>query len=115
MQTTATESWNLKEPEIMEMASRLDCDAAIDFEQDARIFIQRGAKELVLNCAGLTVMTGAGLRAMLTMAKEMKQVEGKLVVCNLQGQPQEMFEACGFNEIIPAYSNKDKAFARMAA
>lgn len=115
MQTMAAKSWNPSQPETMVIAPRLDCDAAIDFEQDAMICIQRGAREFVLNCSALTELTGAGLRSILVIAREVSQVHGKMVICNLQGQPREIFESCGFNELIPSYGNQSEAFARLAA
>jgi anti-anti-sigma factor len=93
--------WQVTEPEIMDMDKYLSSANAPDIEEDARLCIASGAREMVLNCANLTYMTGAGLRALLNIAQMMQEAEGTLWVAGLKGQPQEIFHACGMEAFIP--------------
>ena len=95
-----TSPWHVTEPEIMDTDKYLSSANAPDLEEDVRLCIISGAREMVLNCAALTYMTGAGARAFLNMARMMQQVEGRLFVKDLSGQPKEMFEACGMGAFI---------------
>jgi anti-anti-sigma factor len=112
---SASNAWTVTEPQIMEMPRTLDQDTSPDALGDARLCIKSGARELILDCDATETLTAAGMRAMLVLASEMKKVQGKLAVCNLQGQPREMFEACGFSSIIPSFASKSEAVARLAA
>jgi len=115
MQTATTQSWNLTEPEIMEITGRLDSGTAPSMEEDGRTRIQSGARELVLDCGKLHSVTAAGLRAILALARDMRAMRGQFAVCNLQPQVKEMFEACSFDQIIPVYDNQDEAVTKLAA
>lgn len=101
MQTNVqSQFWATTKPQFMAMPKRLDSGTAPDMELNARNFIQSGAQNLVLDCSELTNLTSAGMQAILTIAKLMQNVQGKLSVCNLHGQPEEMYKACGFDQII---------------
>ncbi len=73
---------------------------APDFEEDARLCIQSGARAMILNCAALTYATGAGMRAFLNIARMMQEAGGILSVQNLSGQPRDIFHACGMDTMI---------------
>jgi len=111
----ANDDWAMLEPEVMEIDGRLDNGTAPDVEEDARLCIQSGARNMVFDCRRLTYMSGAGLRVLLSLAREMKMAGGKFAVCGLQPQVKEMFEAAGLNAVIPAYSNPGEATVARAA
>lgn len=100
MQESQAKFWATTEPHIMVMPATLDSDTAADMELNARNFIQSGAQNLVLDCEQLTYLTSSGTHVILSIAKLMQNVQGKLSVCNLQGQPHDMFKTCGFDQII---------------
>jgi anti-anti-sigma factor len=75
---------------------------APEVEEDVRLCIQSGARAMVLNCSAMTYMTGAGVRALLNMARMMNDVGGSLSVKGLSGQPREIFNACGMSALIPS-------------
>ncbi len=102
------------EPEIMEVTGYLDSNTAPQVEEDVMLCIQSGAREMILDCARLNYITGAGMRAILTMSRAMKAVEGRFGVCGLQPQVKAMLEACGYDRIIPLYGNLDEAVANIA-
>jgi anti-anti-sigma factor len=99
----------------MIMPTRLDSGTSPDMEMNARNFIQSGAQNLVLDCCQLDNMTSAGLHAILTLAKLMQNVQGKLSVSNLHGQPKDIFEACGFDQIVLVQEESVALVASIAA
>lgn len=111
----AQNAWTVTEPEIMEMPRLLDGDTATELEQDLRLCIKSGARELILDCAQTENLTSAGLRSIMALVAEMRNVQGKLAVCNLQGQPRAIFKACGYDETIPTFATQNEAVARLAA
>jgi len=101
LQTTDLPSWTVTEPEIMELDKYLSGTNAPDLEEDVRLCIASGAREMIMDCSNLGYMTGAGARAFLMIARMMDDVGGKLSVRNLNGQPLDIFTACGLNGFIP--------------
>jgi len=116
MQTAQAKIGGTAKPDTLSLPSRLDSGTVSDFEQDAHNFIQNGVQELVLDGSKLYYLTATGLHAMLGIAKSLQQVQGKLSVCNLQGQPKDMFKACSFDKIIPLVdSEANEAQEELAA
>lgn len=74
---------------------------APDIEEDISLCIQSGARSMILDCAKLTYMTGAGLRAILNVARKMAAVGGLLLIKGLKGQPRELYFACGMDVAAP--------------
>ncbi|MBV8061550.1 MAG: STAS domain-containing protein [Alphaproteobacteria bacterium] len=110
-----TDQWKLSEPGIMELTGRLDSDAGVELEESVILCIQSGMRDLVLDCADLDTVTGAGTQSLLRIAREMQQAGGKLAVCNLNGDVRAMFELCSLDKFIPSYEDQMAARIAMAA
>ena len=54
----------------------------------------------VLDLAGLTFTSSAGLRVFLALAKRIKTAGGRLVFCAVQPAVREVFEVSGFTQIL---------------
>lgn len=115
MQAQRNISWALSDPEVIAISGRLDSGTAPQTEEKVMQRIGQGARDIILDCSDLNFTTGAGLRMILTLAKEMQKVSGKLAVCNLHSQAQQIFEACHYDNIIPVFSTRDRALAALAA
>jgi anti-sigma B factor antagonist len=115
MQESQAKFWATTKPHTMVMPTRLDSGTSADMELNARNFIQSGAQNLVLDCAALTYMTSAGMHAILAIAKLMQNVQGKLSISNLQGQPQDIFKTCSFEQIISLQDETGASVIGLAA
>jgi len=115
MQNTRSLPSVIPGPEIMEVMGYLDSNTAPQIEEDVMLCIQSGSREMILDCARLNYITGAGMRAMLTMSRAMRAVEGRFGVCGLQPQVKAMLEACGYDRIIPIYESRDEAVTTLTA
>lgn len=113
MQNTQA-TWALSEPEIMELEGRLDAGSASRAGEDIRLCIESGADRMILDCANVPYMSGAGLRTLLDAAREMQQKGGYLAVCDLQPQVKEVFDACGLGVVIPSYEGQSEASQALA-
>ena len=100
-QIADTTPWRVTDPGIMDTDRYLSSANAPDFEEDVRLCIQSGSRKMVLNCANLTYLTSAGLRAFLAIARTMYAVGGILSVKGLSGQPRAFFFSCGMDTVIP--------------
>ena len=114
MTNALAESWAPTEPDVMEITGRLDSGSAARVEEDVLLCIQSGARRMVLDCRDLSYISGAGLRAVLAMARAMQKAGGHFGVCELQSQVDAMFEASGFDRIIPVFGDQREAIAAFA-
>jgi anti-sigma B factor antagonist len=114
-QPAEMDAWNVSVPEIMDMDRYLSSANAPDIEEDVRLCIEGGARAMILNCSELTYMTGAGVRALLNIARMMQQAGGTLSVKALSGQPREIFNACGMDLMISSLDEMTAASITHAA
>lgn len=80
------------------LEGRLDTITAPQLEEEVRAAID-GITELVFDFSGLTYVSSAGLRVLLSSQKTMNE-QGSMVVRNVSEEIQEIFDVTGFSDIL---------------
>ncbi len=80
---------------------RLDADSSAEAEKVVKDALGGETNRLLFNLRGLEYLSSAGLRVLLSAAKEMRRREGKIVLCALNEFVKEIFEVSGFQSLIP--------------
>jgi anti-sigma B factor antagonist len=80
---------------------RLDADTSPEAEKVVKEALGGQAARLLFNLGALEYLSSAGLRVLLSAAKEMRRREGKIVLCALNEFVEEIFEVSGFQSLIP--------------
>lgn len=93
-------TWVAPAPEVMELPTHLDHTTAPVFEEDALLCVASGAQDMVLDAARTQIVTAAGFRAFLTVAKALHERGGSLAIRNMKPQMQEFFTATGFDLVM---------------
>lgn len=106
MQITETKENDVS---IFQLDGRLDSNTSPDF--DDRIFssIDKGTKNIIVDCQKLDYITSAGLRILNKTAKKLKPIEGKIVLCSMEDYVKEVFEIAGFDTFLPIVPSLDDA------
>jgi anti-anti-sigma factor len=94
---------------IIAVTGRMDAVTAPEFENRMLDWIDAGETQLIVDLGGLEYISSAGLRSILTIAKNLKTKQGKLVLCALRDTVKEVFEISGFSTIIPVCESVDVA------
>ena len=71
--------------------------------------VDKGENRIVLDLALLSYISSAGLRVVLLLAKRLKEVNGKLVLCALQSRVREVFDISGFLAILTVVDTREEA------
>ena len=71
--------------------------------------IERGEKNLIINCKGLTYISSTGLRVFLTAQKRMAGLKGKLYLCALTRPVLETVAISGFSTIFKIFETEEEA------
>lgn len=90
---------------------RVDGVNASEFEQTLRDTIQDDDTAVILDLAGITYLSSAGLRAILLTARSLSQRKAKFMLCSPSAPIREVFEISGFDKIIPVHDTRDAAVA----
>ena len=80
------------------LEGRLDTITAPELEESVKASIG-GASELIFDFSGLSYISSAGLRVLLSAQKTMNE-KGSMVVKNVSEEIREIFEVTGFSEIL---------------
>src|SRR5690606_561953 len=84
---------------------------AEQFEAELMAQVDKGERRVVLDLGRLDYISSAGLRVVLLVAKQLRQVQGELVLCELKPHVREVFEISGFLTIFPVAASREAAAA----
>ena len=98
-----------KEATVVAVKGRLDASSAPQFEKEISDLITGTMAHFVVDLGQLEYISSAGLRVILSIAKQLEKKGGKIFLANLTDQVQEVFEISGFSAIIPIHSSVDSA------
>jgi anti-sigma B factor antagonist len=87
---------NNNEAEVFSIKGSLDSNTAAEFETSLYSAFETGKKNVILNLEDLDYISSAGIRVMLKATKDLKKIEGKIVLCSLQDYVMEVFDIAGF-------------------
>jgi len=80
---------------------RLDADSSSEAEKVVKEALEGQTNRVLFDLGALEYLSSAGLRVLLSAAKEMRRREGKIVLCSLNEFVKEIFEVSGFQSLIP--------------
>ncbi len=97
------------------VAGELDSASASQFESELQDLIDEGRIRLVVSFENVAIITSAGLRVLLVVAKHINQLGGAIAFygCNLA--VIEVFEMTGFNKILSICPSYEDAVAAVVA
>ena len=100
------------EVHIFKLDGRLDSNTSPIFEEQVAGAIAKGATQMIIDFEGLEYLSSAGLRVILKTTKDLKRLEGKLVLCSMADYVKEVFEISGFDSFLPITASRDDALKK---
>ena len=85
----------------LSIVGRLDADSSPEAEKVVKEALAGQTKRVLFDLSALEYLSSAGLRVLLSAAKEMRRRDGKIVLCSLNEFVKEIFEVSGFQSLIP--------------
>jgi len=98
--------------DIFKIMGRLDSNTAPDFEKKIVDAIQDGTTAMIIDFENLDYISSAGLRVILKTTKDLKRVDGMLMLCAMKDYVKEVFEIAGFDAFLPIVPTMDEALQR---
>jgi len=95
--------------EIFSVKGSLDSNTSTEFETLIYAALENGQRKLILNLENLDYISSAGIRVMLKTTKDLKRMEGNIVLCALQDYVKEVFEIAGFDGYLNIEHNLETA------
>lgn len=99
---------------IVAVAGKMDAVTAPDYEKNLNALIAEGETSFVVDFEGLTYISSAGLRGILSTAKVLKSKGGQVLFANVNGTVKEVFDISGFGSIFRTYPSIEAALSEIA-
>jgi stage II sporulation protein AA (anti-sigma F factor antagonist) len=97
---------------VVAPAGRIDSTTSEALQQALTKTITGGAERLVLDLAGASYISSAGLRVLLIVAKRLKTKSGTLVLCAMTDAVRQVFDLAGLLPLFLVEPTRDDAIAR---
>jgi anti-anti-sigma factor len=94
---------------VVTVKGRIDAVTAPEFESGLLALLAGGDVTVLINFGELEYISSAGLRSILTVAKQLKAKNGKLLFTGLQGPVKDVFKISGFGSIFSIFETETEA------
>ncbi len=98
-----------------QVSGRVDSTNAREFEQAVRAAIEDSDRAVILDFEKVVYISSAGLRAILTTAKDLWKRDAAFALCSLSDMVQEVFEVTRFDKLITIHPTRADALAAVVA
>ena len=95
--------------DILTIIGRLDTNTSTQLEGDLIQLLENDRVRIVLDFSQLEFISSSGLRVLLMIAKRLKGVNGKMLLCAMQEHVKEVFDIAGFTMLFSIYESLEDA------
>src|ERR1700686_4569966 len=85
---------------IIRIKGRLDAISSPLAEKKVFESINNGQNKLLLDFTGVSYLSSAGMRMLLSTTKKLKTLAGKLVVCAITANVMDVLKMSGFDHVL---------------
>ena len=93
---------------VLQVSGRLDAVTAETFATECKPHLAPD-KRIVLDLTTLEYISSAGIRAILLLAKHLKELKGGLAVAGTRGMVKEVFDITGLEKVFPLFETISQA------
>jgi anti-anti-sigma factor len=94
---------------VVSVKGKIDAVTAPEFEKVLANLIAEGENAFLLNFSGLEYISSAGLRSILSTAKQLKPKSGNMLFYGLKGPVKDVFKISGFGTIFKIFETREDA------
>ena len=99
---------------IAALKGRLDVITSAELDGALDGLISSGAKKVLFDLRELDYISSAGLRSLLSAAKKLKAVDGRIALSSLNSNVSEVFKISGLSAFFDIRDSKDDALSVLA-
>ena len=98
---------------ILAPEGRLDSGKIDQFDKTLQTRIREGHHRVLVDCTNLIFAASSALRVLLIAVRKLNEVNGKLVLCNMNPHIQSIFDTSGFTRLMTIRDTFDEGFAEV--
>ena len=93
---------------VLSVTGRLDAATTPEFEEQCAQLLAGEVPLAVLDFQALQYISSAGLRAVLSLDRELSKRQGRVALCGLTGMVEEVIMLTGLQEAMIIYASLDE-------
>jgi anti-sigma B factor antagonist len=98
---------------VVSLKGRLDINTHGQLETELNAFAAKGQTKVLVDVKELDYISSAGLRVLLSGAKQFKKINGTIALASLAPTVRQVFEISGFAAIFPLYATREEALSKL--
>ena len=98
---------------ILQLKGRLDTLSSRTLGETIDQLISQKEHHLIIDLSELIFISSSGLRILLSTAKRMSQLKGKLALSGLQKKVKEVFDVAGFSMLFKLFPSAEDALSQI--
>ncbi|MDR0441544.1 MAG: STAS domain-containing protein [Candidatus Accumulibacter sp.] len=98
---------------LLAIEGQINGNNATSLEQNLCVHLDKAAYRIALDFSGVDYISSAGLRVVLWLAKRLEDHAGALALFGLRKNVLEIFEMCGFTDMLPIVENRKAALEKI--
>lgn len=97
---------------VLAPAGRIDSTTSNRLDDTLRHTVDSGVRDVLVDLSGVDYISSAGLRVFLVLAKRIKDLRGRLVLCGMREPVRQVFQLAGFMPLFVVEPAKSAALSR---
>jgi anti-anti-sigma factor len=98
---------------LLILSGRLDTETAVDVELALQDLLAAGEREFLIDLSGIGYVSSAGLRVLLSLAKQLDGGKGSLRLCGLNAAVTQVFDVAGFSKLFAIFPDRAAALPKV--
>jgi len=98
---------------VLTLKGRLDTLASPILEKKLCDLITETECRFLVDFSQLDFISSSGLRVLLLVAKQLKCVHGKIILCGLHKNVKEVFDIAGFSQLFKIFPSQNEAMKEL--
>ncbi len=97
---------------ILRFKGRLDAISSPSAERKIFESINKGLNKLLFDFSGITYLSSAGMRMLLSTSKKLKTLSGKLVLSSISSNVMDVLKMSGFDHVLEIAVSENEALSK---
>lgn len=94
---------------ILRVKGRLDAVSSPQAEKKIFEAVREGQSNLLLDMGGVSYLSSAGMRMLLSITKKLRTVPGKLAICSVTANVTDVLKMSGFDHALQLFKTEEEA------
>lgn len=94
---------------VMRLFGALDGLTYLDLLKVLNQSVEKDVKRIVLDMTEVDYVSSAGLRVLLQGAKELKKIDGEIVLFGMNSTVKDVFKLSGFDSLFKSFASENEA------